>query len=63
MLLDKEKEKIYCFICQKWYDIYKIFLHVFYEGSITCDKDHIIGNECDSEWIEYWEYKNENIDK
>ena len=41
---------IYCFKCKGYLDPYLIFLNVLYEGSITCDKDHLIGNTDDLQW-------------
>jgi hypothetical protein len=50
MLFNKETEKIFCFWCNKWYDIHSVFLYVTDEYSITCEKNHLIGNEWDYEW-------------
>jgi hypothetical protein len=38
----------------------EIYLDVLYEGSITCDKDHLIGNDSDLQWQEYWKEQKEN---
>jgi hypothetical protein len=44
---------IYCFECKKYLTHYEVLLNVLYEGSITCDKDHIIGNTWDLQWQEF----------
>jgi hypothetical protein len=43
---------IFCFWCNKYYDPYLVFLHVLFDGSITCDCGHLLGYEHDIEWIE-----------
>jgi len=46
---------IYCFECKKYLDPYTEVYHNFlYEGSITCDGDHLVGNESDLQWQEFW---------
>jgi hypothetical protein len=46
---------IYCFHCQKYLNPHtEVFLNVLYENSITCGKDHLVGNTSDECWIEYW---------
>jgi hypothetical protein len=53
MLLNKLG--IYCFWCKKYLDPYtEVFLNMLYWGSITCDKDHLVGNDCDQEWKTFW---------
>lgn len=48
-----KNNNIYCFNCNKWYDAYtQIFLHVLYEGSISCPNDHLVGNDFDKEWTD-----------
>jgi hypothetical protein len=59
MLLNKINKTIFCFWCNKWYSVYEIFLDVLYEGSITCEKDHLLGNQNDQEWQEFFGEKNE----
>ena len=42
---------IYCFECKKYLDPYTEVYHNFlYEGSITCEKEHLVGNVWDLEW-------------
>ncbi len=50
---------IYCFECKKYIDPYEVLLNVLYEGSITCDKDHLVGNDSDPQWVEFIGEKNE----
>jgi len=45
---------IYCFECKKYINPYEVLLNVLYEGSITCDKDHLLGNDTDPQWIEFF---------
>jgi len=45
---------IYCFECKKYINPYEVLLNVLYCGSITCDKDHLIGNDTDPQWIEFF---------
>jgi hypothetical protein len=45
---------IYCFYCNQYIDPYLVFLNVQYEGSICCDKEHILGNQSDLQWKEFW---------
>jgi hypothetical protein len=46
---------IWCSICKRYYDPHtEVFLNVLYEGSITCDKDHLCGNTSDPQWQEYF---------
>lgn len=50
MLVDFKTRKIKCFECNKWLGFSKLFLHVLYEGSISCEENHLVGNESDMEW-------------
>jgi hypothetical protein len=50
MKINANKRTAYCFWCNKEIELKDIYLHVLYEGSITCDKNHLIGNESDEEW-------------
>ena len=45
---------IYCFECKKYIDPYQVLLDVLYKGSITCEHDHLIGNDSDPQWIEFF---------
>jgi hypothetical protein len=55
MLVIDSIKQIRCFTCNAWANAYtEIFLHVLYEGSITCPKDHLLGNESDKEWQEWF---------
>ena len=46
---------LYCFECKKYLDPYTdVYENVLYEGSLTCEHDHLIGNTCDKEWQEFW---------
>jgi hypothetical protein len=46
---------IYCFYCKKYYDPYtEVWLNLLYEGSISCEKEHLVGNESDFEWQEHF---------
>lgn len=56
MLANIEKKEAFCFWCNKWINAHLAFLSVLYGGSITCDKDHLIGNESDPEWQQMWGY-------
>lgn len=56
MYLDKKTNEIKCFWCNCLYGLNKIFLHVLYDGSVTCPKNHILGNEWDEEWINLIEW-------
>jgi len=50
---------IYCFKCKRYYDFYtEVYLSVLYEGSITCPENHLVGNEQDPQWQEYF-YRDE----
>lgn len=53
MLIDFKNKTAHCFYCNKDYslDPFEIFLNVLYEGSISCLKDHLIGNQDDKEWL------------
>jgi len=62
------EQGIYCFYCNKYYSIdpFEVFLNVLYDGSISCPKDHLIGNQNDKNWFlkfeacsYYYEYHNE----
>jgi len=45
---------IYCFLCKKYKDPHtEVYLNVLYEGSITCEKDHLVGNTSDPQWQEF----------
>jgi len=45
---------IYCFFCNRYCNPYtEVFLNVLYKNSISCDKDHLIGNTSDLEWREF----------
>ena len=44
---------IWCEECKKYIDPCEVWINVLYEGSITCDKDHLVGNEWDIQWIEF----------
>lgn len=49
MLLNKEG--IFCFECNKYYDPYTgVYLHVQHIESITCLKGHLVGNTYDLAW-------------
>jgi len=54
---------IYCFYCNKYYDPYtEIFLNIFYENSITCPKDHLVGHTFDPQWKAFIGETNEEND-
>jgi hypothetical protein len=45
---------IYCFYCKSYKDPYtEVYLNVLYEGSITCEKDHLCGNIADPQWQKF----------
>jgi len=49
MLLNKKG--IYCFECKKYYDPYiGVYLNVWFDGSVTCLHNHLLGSEIDFEW-------------
>jgi hypothetical protein len=62
MLINNKKSEIFCFYCNKWYNIHLIFLDTIYCGSVTCDYEHLIGNQSDKQWKEYWGEKDEQAD-
>ena len=42
---------IYCFKCKKYLNPYtEIYSDVLYEGSISCENNHLVGNTSDLEW-------------
>lgn len=45
-----KKKKVYCFWCNRGYDMLDIYLNMDYEGSISCPKGHLVGNQDDEEW-------------
>lgn len=57
MILNQKEGKIFCFHCNKWYDILtEVWLDFLYEGSITCLEKHLVGNTWDKDWIEYFKH-------
>ena len=43
---------ILCFECDDWLNAHtQVFLDVLYEGSLSCEHNHLIGNQTDREWI------------
>lgn len=47
---------IYCFECKKYLDLFtEVFLDYFYSGSISCENDHLVGNNTDKSWIDFWQ--------
>jgi len=54
MLFNPLKCEIFCFLCNKWYDIYlDIEFHTQYDGSMICPENHIVGNDWDKEWLDF----------
>lgn len=51
MQINYLNKTIHCFYCHKDLRMEEIFLDVLYEGSITCEKNHLIGNQSDKEWL------------
>jgi hypothetical protein len=51
MQIDYRNKTIFCYSCNKDYTIHQVFEHLYYEGSITCFQDHLIGNTWDKEYI------------
>jgi len=51
MQADLENRVIRCFACGEDKPLDKIELNVLYEGSLSCEKEHLIGNQRDIEWI------------
>jgi hypothetical protein len=46
---------IYCFYCKKYYNpCHEVYINLHYEGSITCPENHLVGNESDPQWIEFF---------
>lgn len=46
---------IWCYNCNKYLNPYtEVYLNILYEGSITCEKNHLVGNESDPQWQEYF---------
>lgn len=46
---------IYCFYCNRYLNPYfEVYLDTLYGGSITCPKNHLVGNESDPQWQEYF---------
>lgn len=54
MLINKKGET-HCFWCNKDYKMVDIYLDMEYEGSLSCPKDHLVGNQSDKEWKELTE--------
>lgn len=53
--------KIFCAECKEWYSAFtQVFLHVLFEGSISCEHDHLLGQIDDKEWITLFGGENEN---
>lgn len=47
---------IFCFVCNKYLNPYtEVYLDVLYEESISCKKDHLVGNQNDEQWIKKFE--------
>ena len=46
---------IFCFWCNKYYSPYLVFLHVLFDGSITCGQNHLLGYEHDKEWVNFFD--------
>lgn len=58
MLVNKNEHLVYCAGCKAWYSLHtEVFLHVLYEGSVTCKKDHLVGHEHDKEYIDIFPIK------
>jgi hypothetical protein len=51
MKVNYENKTIHCFQCNQDLDFSQIYLDIFYQGSISCEKEHIIGNQSDLEWL------------
>jgi len=51
MQVDLENRTIKCFWCNKDIKLNEVCLDVIYEGSLSCNKDHIIGHQTDLEWL------------
>ena len=51
MLINKKNRTIHCFWCNKDYKMKDIYLDVMYLGSVSCSKNHIVGNQNDREWM------------
>jgi hypothetical protein len=45
---------IYCFFCHRYYHPRKVFVSYLFPGSISCEKDHLLGREEDPEWTGYF---------
>ena len=50
MQVNFETNKIRCYSCNKEYTIHEILEHFYYEGSVTCPQDHLVGNIWDYEY-------------
>jgi len=51
MQVNFDTKTIHCYSCNKDYGLDNIFLHLLWEGSITCPQDHLVGREEDYEWF------------
>jgi hypothetical protein len=51
MKINVKTRTIHCFWCKKDIEMCHIYLHVLYEGSVTCEKNHLVGNDSDEEWL------------
>ena len=46
---------VYCFHCNQYINAHtEVYLDVLYEGSISCKHNHLVGNQSDQQWIEFW---------
>lgn len=46
---------IYCFECKNYKNPHtEVYLDVLYEGSITCGENHLVGNQSDPQWKQFF---------
>lgn len=62
MLVNFVIECVYCFWCNRWLDFHLLYLNTLYDGSVTCEGNHLVGNEADKEWIRLCGYE-DNIER
>jgi len=59
MLVNFDREEVYCFFCNRWLDFHLLWINLQHEGSLTCDENHLVGNEWDQEWRKLCGYEDD----
>jgi len=50
MQVNLDNNAIFCYSCNKEFTLGEIIENFYYEGSVTCFRDHLIGNVWDEEY-------------